>query len=325
MKKKIDSHEILDNVFNNIFIRQQKPIVIHSGITSYKFDYYLLSLLATFLASIDLFLRIYLTYLRNKSRDIVIREFWNLPLLFSSIFLLPIRQKLFFNINHNLKSKNLRIPIPIKILALMGYKFILFDGSLLASKFPQYIRKQLYCPFFPLPPQKEKFKKNINNSKKIIVGVVGDFRSEKINYHKLITMLQKFKKNKNILIFFGSQFDIVAKSIDEMIHFSTNTHKEYINFLQSLDYLIIFAKKESYYFRNSGTIMDAISCGTIPIVPNYPVFNSQISDPIQVGLCYKSFNELSNIMSGISNNKQYLKNNFNYYTLTRSSLQNIMI
>jgi hypothetical protein len=52
--------------------------------------------------------------------------------------------------------------------------------------------------------------------------------------------------------------------------------------------ILIFADKSKYFYRHSGTIMDAVACGVVPVVPNLPILASQVLEPAQIGVIYES-------------------------------------
>lgn len=201
----------------------------------------------------------------------------------------------------------------------MGFKFLLFDGYALSKVIPKNYISNFHFALFPLirgDKFKRKFNKKIFNNR-MIVGVVGNFRKEKINNEKLIQTLLTIKNIDGVELLLGSRsFNPNLESIFQPkdIH-KTKTDSDYLKFLRKINYLLIFAKKESYFFRHSGTISDALQNYALPIVPAYPVFISQVRNPCNVGYVYNNIEELAGIFKSLNNQygkkqsllKKYLK------------------
>jgi hypothetical protein len=87
------------------------------------------------------------------------------------------------------------------------------------------------------------------------------------------------------------------KNIKNIKFFNTKSHQKYLKFLSSCEAILILANKKDYFYRNSGSIMDSISCGAVPIVPRFPVFISQINKPVKIGFAYKSLEKINEVLS----------------------------
>ena len=95
--------------------------------------------------------------------------------------------------------------------------------------------------------------------------------------------------------------------------------------MKSIDFLVIFANKDSYYLRHSGTIIEAYANVVIPIVPNYPIFRTQITNITLSGLVY---NDTDNLLAAVSKAITEYENYFKrvkLHIMTRNIIQNINI
>jgi len=80
------------------------------------------------------------------------------------------------------------------------------------------------------------------------------------------------------------------------------------------------ASRSAYFSRNSGTIMDAISAGAIPVVPNFPVFRSQVSDPVPVGIVYDRMGDIAVSIERSLGDIETISFNRRAYTASRSKV-----
>ena len=102
--------------------------------------------------------------------------------------------------------------------------------------------------------------------------------------------------------------------IDSVEKVKTDKYEEYLAFMQSVDILIVFADKQKYFYRHSGTVMEAIANGVIPIVPNYPILASQVNIPLPVGLTYESLEELYQLVNeALSMAESFRTNRLSYF------------
>jgi hypothetical protein len=101
----------------------------------------------------------------------------------------------------------------------------------------------------------------------------------------------------------------------------TESRVEYLTFLRTIDVLILFARKDRYYCRHSGTIMDAVACYAIPVVPNFPVLASQITLPVQVGLAYDGLEEIVSTIANARQNHCMFRENIPQYLRGRTAIE----
>jgi hypothetical protein len=315
-----DQHIVLDMAYKKILINNEKPILIKSRIfiknSSNLFVNIIIVILWNLIISFEVLIKGFIS-----KKPIVIREFSNIPTATFFWIYYIFRERIFFNINHNFKNNIHLAPISILFLCFLGFKFIFFDGSSSKKLLPYRYRKSFSYPLFP----QEKFYKFLNKKEKFVVGIVGNFRKEKVDKDFLLDFISKANRNSKIQFLIGSKSD-GAEFINifnpENIYL-TKTQAQYSKFLSKINYLLIFARKETYMYRHSGTISDAIQHAVIPIVPALPVFTSQISNPCSVGFAYNGFDELKAILLDTHKLVSLPSKNFNIFQIHRRQIQNI--
>jgi len=253
----------------------------------------------------------------------VAREFWNVPLLIVSPLLFLFRRRMYFNINHNLSSLPHRFPLSVVLLSGLGFRFILFDGCLATAKFSSAIKRQFSTPLFPVSIESASEETPaLHSDKRFAVGVVGDFRSEKGDTEGLTQIMAGIAEIPGVDLTIGLRGPTLAIERAGLAaqFISTRSRSEYLAFLRNIDVLILFARKDRYYCRHSGTIMDAIACYATPVVPNFPVLTSQISRPVQVGLTYDGLTEIIDTIVDACRNRCVLRENIPRYLRARNSI-----
>jgi hypothetical protein len=124
------------------------------------------------------------------------------------------------------------------------------------------------------------------------VGLVGNFNSDKTTLTKFLSYIRIIKNINLVVLKIGLRTrdeELINLLTAEGVEFCyTSSSAEYINFLKSLSIGVVLAKKERYYFRNSGTIADMAASGVVVICPDFPVFRSQIENPVTIGALYSS-------------------------------------
>jgi hypothetical protein len=294
-----DPHLSLNEAFKRLKINDEKVVFVKSRIVNYDSKLYLIKHTLVFIRSIIQLYDIFLSIIKFR-KTIIVREFSNNAMFLFSPILFLCRKHILFNINHNLIDFNLNSFSPIKIMCRMGFRFLLLDGSLAVSSFPKSIRTQFLTPYFPLTRRvnNKSYKISIKKKKRIL-GIAGNARLKRINLvriHKIIINLAKFK-NWEIRISNSFNTNNDLKNIKNIKFFNTKSHQKYLKFLSSCDAILILANKKDYFYRNSGSIMDSISCGAVPIVHRFPVFISQINKPVKIGFAYKSLEKINEVLS----------------------------
>jgi hypothetical protein len=325
-KKRVDPHLVLNYAFSKIRVNGVYPKLIKSRFNKVVTSNKLLNLI--WFIGANIFLSIDATFylLMNKKSFVVIREFSSQITLLSFPAYIFFKDRILFNVNHNVKRAHLEIPFSMRVLCRLGFKFILFDGGTSENTLLKKYHGNFLFPFFPI-----KASKSVNDKPHIgdiiTIGVVGDFRSEKLDNTKLKFILSRFTdcglRVKVGFRYLDKDLPDWANSLDVV---STRSSQDYNNFLINLDALVIFAEEDSYYFRHSGTIMDAISHGVIPIVPDFPVFNRQINFPLSVGFVYRNIDELYEILaSDIRVHIIEKRKNLGAFVSRRSETQNLLL
>ena len=294
-----DPHDVLSLALSRLRINGVSPIVIRSRLATlrsrYKLVRYLIVCFAMLLMIPDVWLAV------RQNRYVIVREFWNVPLLLASPLLMAWKRCVFFNVNHNLVGMPEQFPWSLRVLARLGFQFILFDGKDAGSMLPGSVRPQFWFPLFPIPEQLSS-RRGQRHSVLPVVGVVGDFRAEKGRAVEIGTLLNTLTNNGacEVKIGYRSSAHLLPLNGLGVKFIYTGTRSTYLEFLRSVDILLIFAKRETYYCRHSGTVMDAIACGVVPVVPDYPLLKSQVSDPVVVGATYHSLPEIPTMLQSLS-------------------------
>lgn len=267
-----------------------------------QFNWYVLKTLASrfessfcnryfnfFLIVVDVFYITFKCYLNFNRNLIFIREFNTIPFLVNSVILFPIKSRIFLNVNHNFQracsSRFHRFGI--KFLDFLGYNFFCFEDSALCFSLKT---KCIEIPF----PITCNYKLDRATKKKITVGVVGSVRPEK-NIDELLFEIERIKC-------FFPEVDFLLGSDDPVLNSKfksknwlvsdTSVYEDYLNALNITDIIVFNYNANSYMFRHSGVITDAIVNNKIVVVPEYPYFVKQINNPVPVGVSFSSLNVL---------------------------------
>lgn len=134
---------------------------------------------------------------------------------------------------------------------------------------------------------------------KIKIGVVGMIRQGK-PIGKLIEKLQEYvaSSDSECELIIGTPFRQKPKYLDKIgaALYDTTKEDDYISLLRQIDILVIDYEKDGYYYRTSGVISDAGSCGCYIIASDYPAIKHQVSWPIQIGSTFSNFDEISTLI-----------------------------
>jgi len=287
------------------------PAIVRSRLSRWHATHRPPRLMMVVLAVPPMLFDIWWAVLRGK--PVVVREFWNLPMAIVSPLLWPIRKRVLFNINHNLSGLPVHFPLTLKVLAWMGFRFFLFDGAAAAPHFPSGVLNAFRFPLFPCIAQAHSALQH----DRPVLAVVGDFRPEKGNPEAIRSLLKTLAQDPRWRLRVGrhgqrvSLFD-TTEAIETV---NTSTHTDYLRFLAEADVVLVFADPAKYYVRHSGTVMDAIACGAIPIVPELPIIASQVSCPAAVGMVYRNMTDIEAcVLNAIAEQGAYAQNRSIYLT-----------
>jgi len=288
-----DPHLILDYAFSRLRFDGNDFVLIKSPLRRISSSFWLIRAIIVTCSSVAMTAQALFEILKSR-RIVVFREYWVLLCFLAIFFLFPFRGRVVFNVNHNLQQGVRNDFVPERFLVKVGFNVLIFDGENVANILFGSDGERILTAPFPAPHEP-----NFNNccgirSRRPIVGIVGDFRSEKIKPEMLNYVLESIKKLVEVEIVVGARdIDAAKESFNGVDRFiCTRSRERYIEFLSGLDLLIVFGAKESYYFRHSGTLMDAIYNGVIVLAPNYPIVSQQIANPVRVGLTYDEVTEI---------------------------------
>ena len=135
----------------------------------------------------------------------------------------------------------------------------------------------------------------LSGESKIKIGIVGIIRADK-PIAQLIEKIQEYqtKADKNCELIIGTPKGQKPSYLDRStINLQDTTEeKDYVRVLQSIDILVIHYDKDRYYYRTSGVISDAASCGCYIVASDYPLIKNQITYPVEIGTTFKDCTEL---------------------------------
>jgi len=133
---------------------------------------------------------------------------------------------------------------------------------------------------------------------KIKIGVVGQIRPDK-PIAKVVEQLSTYvSAHPQCELVIGTPFGQKPKELDgiEATLRDTTEEAEYLKLLQEIDILVIHYDRDRYYYRTSGVISDAGSCGCHIIASNYPVIEHQVHWPASIGSTFDRFDEIPELL-----------------------------
>ncbi|MGK7933986.1 MAG: hypothetical protein AB4041_21505 [Microcystaceae cyanobacterium] len=143
----------------------------------------------------------------------------------------------------------------------------------------------------------------LSQTDKVKIGMVGMIRSDKPIKKILIKIVDYAKKHPNCEIVIGMPKKQIPKFIKELgiRILDTTKEKDYFEVLRNLDILVTYFDKDRYFYRASGVISDAGSCGCYIIAPDYPLIKHQITWPTSIGETFSNVEEIDTVLDkGIS-------------------------
>ena len=203
-----------------------------------------------------------------------------------------------FAMNSTIKYLGL-LYLKIYLKFLKRFKAILLeiDDDILPPKVQLPTRSKIVIPhpcrsdYLPSLKPGER----LSDDTKIKIGIVGIIRADK-PIARLIEKIQEYqRKNQEKCEFIigtpkGQKPAYLDKSTINLQ--DTTEEKDYIRVLQDIDILVIHYDKERYYYRTSGVISDATSCGCYIVASDYPLIKNQITYPVEIGTTFTDFTEL---------------------------------
>lgn len=203
-----------------------------------------------------------------------------------------------FAMNSTIKYLGL-LYLKIYLKLVKRFKAILLevDDDILPSKVQLPTQSKIVIPhpcrndYLPSLKQGERLSKD----SQIKIGIVGIIRADK-PIAQLIEKIQQYQKQTktNCEFIIGTPKGQKPDYLDKLtINLQdTTAEKDYIRVLQEIDILVIHYDKERYYYRTSGVISDAASCGCYIVASDYPLIKNQITYPYEIGTTFNNFAEL---------------------------------
>ncbi len=237
---------------------------------------------------------------RRSGGLVLVREFDNLWTVLLLPVLLTMRSRTLLNINQNfspplgrgLQSRALRL------LVRLGFNFLWLDGEAARKDVEQaYPGIRLITAPFPVMPAARKARAPWQADRPYVVGFVGYFRAEKGGVARVVEAAEMLAGAPGVQVRIGfwndAQRSAAAGATRSGIEL-VNTYEpaQYHRFLSACDAVVILADRSGYYYRHSGILMDCINHGVIPVCPRYPVFESIVSRPEEIGATYGDLAEL---------------------------------
>lgn len=288
-----DPHMVYEEAFGDLLVDGRSPTVVTSRFKSFTSSSYTMRVLLSGLSAVGLVFDIYAA--RARGGTVFVREFWNIPLLLTAVLVWPMAGSVLFNINHNLSNLRAGVPTSIQCLAGMGFRFVLFDGGSFASQLPKRLR-QAFCT--PLFPSVAAVRPRTAARPPYRIGLVGSIASIAGESERFFDQLSRIAMGGDVELCYGRRGEVPAQIelIPSVRIVDTGSRSDFTAYLHSLDIAIFVATKRDYFYRHSGTVMDAVSAGVVPIVPDFPVLASQVTKPVPVGLPYETIDELPDLV-----------------------------
>ncbi|BAU66964.1 hypothetical protein STA3757_43700 [Stanieria sp. NIES-3757] len=132
----------------------------------------------------------------------------------------------------------------------------------------------------------------------IKIGIVGMIRADK-PVGKLLEKLQEYlQHHSECELIIGTPFGQKPAYLNEINAqlYDTTKEQDYLQLLQQIDILVIHYDRNRYYYRTSGVISDAASCGCYIIASDYPLIKQQINYPVTIGSTFNDFEQLENLI-----------------------------
>ena len=230
-------------------------------------------------------------------RQILVREFSNLPLLLVFPLLWLRRKKIYFLINHNIQWA-VRDPLDrfgLSLLAKMGARWALFETQCFQGleQFGIPSANNLVLPH-PVLSVGQTFLSARKSESVPMVGVAGTYRAEK-GMDELIGLLKKINGRRDsrlptVGILLGVPNLEAVRHLDvETV--CTDSDEAYFEMVSRCDVLVFNGEKDSYFYRASGSIADAAACGTAVVAPDFPMIGKQVAGIGEVFQCLEKLPE----------------------------------
>ncbi len=157
--------------------------------------------------------------------------------------------------------------------------------------------KSIVVPL-PLPREAPLVRARIGPGGPLRIGILGILRADK-PVEPLLDILQACAgAHPDVQLAFGSPKWQVPERLQQALaergidYADTDQPEQYNVFVHSLDIVVAWFERDSFYFRPSGILNDAIAGGCFVVAPDYPVLSVQMGVPACCGEPCSSLAEL---------------------------------
>lgn len=243
--------------------------------------------------------------------SIYVMEIYNQHLLFLLPMLASTKKQVFLGIHGNQlfaqenKIKYLGFAYLQKFLELNPkFKVVLLelDDDYVSEKFKFSESSKIVIPHPIISEVTPKLqpRERLKQDDKIKIGMIGIIREDK-PINKILEKLRYYVSQHfhQVELVIGTPINQKPKYLEncsDITFIDTTKDEDYLQALQQLDILVANFDQERYYYRASGVISDAGSCGCYIIAPDYPVIKHQINWPVPIGTPYSSLDELDQVI-----------------------------
>lgn len=236
---------------------------------------------------------------RHRAYDLIlVREFLTALLIVVWPVIWPLRDRVYFLVNHNLQEAHRR-GLERRVLRLLhrtGCRFACFEttaGFAEIGIVPD--RRQFIVLPHPIGPVTPRPGRDLSDAPPV-VGVIGAVRAEKGSQEILATLLDlraRGELDARLLLgcpeaevraaWAGRGFETV----------DTTEHADYLAALERCDVVILNYARERYEYRPSGVAADALARGAAVVCPDFPLMREQLGTPAPVGAVFREPGELA--------------------------------
>jgi hypothetical protein len=167
-------------------------------------------------------------------------------------------------------------------------------------KFNAYSKIVIPHPIISEVTPKLQPRERLKQDDKITIGIVGIIREDK-PINKILEKVRSYvsQHSQKLEFLIGTPINQKPKYLEncsEITFIDTTDDEDYLQALQQLHILVTNFNQQRYYYRASGVISDAGSCGCYIIAPDYPIIKHQITWPVPIGSLYSSLDDLDQVM-----------------------------
>jgi glycosyltransferase involved in cell wall biosynthesis len=242
----------------------------------------------------------------SDDRFIFVREFVTWPLLLAVPLWWWKRRRVIFLTNHNYQFAIRSVAQRFALISLLrcGAKLAALELSVHSRiRVPPNVHN-IIVPF-PIGAWTgggRAGRGSAAGKKRFRVGVLTSFRREQRAEELITCLAQAVAARADWEIVVASHYHGPLRAVEAQVaavHALTND-EDYWSTLAGFDVAVFYYERESYEYRTSGIVADAIACGTPVICPNYPVMARQVNWPEPMGKVYETLAELPALIAEIS-------------------------